>query len=246
MKRILFIFCAVTVILFFGCSKNASEIDRPSEPAKPLSLETTEMKTSYAMGYNMGKNFKEIYGKIDQNSVIKGIVDAIHQKEPQIPLDQITAILVELQQRVTEQKRKEQAMIAEKNKTEGEKFLKSNSRKNGISVTKSGLQYEIVKSGNGRKPKVTDRVKVHYRGTLINGTEFDSSYNRKEPAVLGLNEVIPGWTEALQLMSIGSKYKFYIPSELAYSERGAGNVIEPNATLIFEIELLEIIPPENQ
>lgn len=246
MKKIIYVFAAISVILAFGCTRNTNEKENSPNSLNRFPLETTEMKTSYAMGYNMGKNFKEIYQNVDQNSVIQGIIDAINQKEPQITQDQITAILVELQQQVAEQKRKEQVLIAEKNKLQGDEFLKTNSKKRGIFATSSGLQYEIIQSGNGIKPKATDRVKVHYKGTLIDGTEFDSSFKRGEPAVLGLNEVIPGWTEALQLMNVGSKYKFYIPSELAYKERGAGNVIEPNSTLIFEIELLEILTPESK
>jgi FKBP-type peptidyl-prolyl cis-trans isomerase FklB len=246
MKKLFYFFLAILIILSITCSKNHNKTENPAISSGNFSLDTTEMKTSYAMGYNMGKNFKEIYKNIDQNSVIQGIVDAINQKDPRIPHEQITAILVELQQQVAEQKRKEQGIIAEKNKTEGEQFLKSNLKKSGIFVTQSGLQYEIIKHGTGEKPKVTDQVKVNYRGTLVNGTEFDSSYNRGEPAVFRLNEVIPGWTEALQLMNVGSKYKFFIPSELAYKEHGAGNVIEPNATLIFEIELLEIFPPKSK
>ena len=130
--------------------------------------------------------------------------------------------------------------LAEKNMEEGEKFLSENKKKKGIVTTKSGLQYIVLSEGNGARPKATDKVKVHYKGTLIDGTEFDSSYKRGEPAVFQVKGVIPGWTEALQLMKVGSKYNLFIPSNLAYGQRGAGSKIGPNVTLIFEVELLSI------
>ena len=133
---------------------------------------------------------------------------------------------------------------AEKNKAEGEKFLAENKTKDGVKTTASGLQYKVLKEGSGASPKETDTVVTNYRGTLIDGTEFDSSYKRNEPASFPVNRVIKGWTEALQLMKPGAKYQLFIPSSLAYGERGAGQLIGPNATLIFEVELLSIKPPE--
>ena len=126
-------------------------------------------------------------------------------------------------------------------KAEGEKFLAENGKKEGVETLKSGLQYEVLREGNGKKPKATDQVKCHYEGTLINGQVFDSSYKRNEPAVFPLNQVIPGWTEGLQLMQEGAKYRFYIPYILAYGESGAGGSIPPFATLIFDVELLEVM-----
>jgi FKBP-type peptidyl-prolyl cis-trans isomerase FklB len=233
-------------IITIQCSKTNQTDQSDLVPVERLSLDTQEQKTSYAMGYNMGSNFKEIYQDIHQDSLIRGLIDAIKEEEPMIPRDQITSILMELQQKVNQQKQVERKDLADKNKILGKEFLEKNAKKPGIEVTTSGLQYQIIKKGTGSKPKSTDRVKVNYRGNLINGTEFDSSYKRNQPASFGLNEVIPGWTEALQLMNVGSKYIFYIPSELAYGERGAGNVIGPNETLIFEVELLEIISPDSK
>ena len=129
----------------------------------------------------------------------------------------------------------------DKNKTEGEEFLAKNKEKEGVKTTDSGLQYEIIKEGTGPKPKETDKVKVDYTGTLIDGTVFDSSVQRGQPATFGVNQVIPGWTEALEMMPVGSKWKIYIPSDLGYGERGAGKDIGPNSTLIFEVELLDIV-----
>jgi len=137
-------------------------------------------------------------------------------------------------------------VIAEKNKKEGEAFLEENKKKKGVKTTKSGLQYEVVKKGRGRKPGKNDTVKINYKGLLIDGTEFDSSYKRGEPASFRVNGVIPGWSEALKLMRPGSQYRLYIPSDLGYGERGSGKVIGPNATLIFDAELIEIVKPEKK
>ena len=130
--------------------------------------------------------------------------------------------------------------LAKENKKQGEVFLAENKKKKNVTTTKSGLQYIVLRKGKGKKPKATEQVKVHYKGTLIDGTEFDSSYKRREPVTFPVNRVIPGWSEALQLMNVGSKYQLFIPSNLAYGERGGGPQIGPNATLIFEVELLSI------
>jgi FKBP-type peptidyl-prolyl cis-trans isomerase len=193
----------------------------------------------------MGKNFQEIYDDIDRNSLIQGILDAVNQKDPQIEMKEISDTLTKLQQQVAEKKREEQKTMAEENKKIGEQFLEKNAKESGVKSTSSGLQYKVINQGTGSKPLATDKVRVHYRGKFINGSEFDSSYKRGEPTAFRLDQVIPGWTEAVQLMNVGSKFLVYIPSELAYGERGAGNVIPPNSTLIFEIELLEILKKDN-
>lgn len=246
MKKFFVFVFATILIITIQCSQNGQPDQAKPAPSKKLALDSQEQKTSYAMGYNMGSNFKEIYGNIDQETLLRGILDALDGKDPLIPGDQITSILMELQQKVNQEKQAQRKDLAEKNEKLGKEFLEKNAQKSGIEVTSSGLQYQIIKKGTGSKPDPTDRVKVHYRGTLIDGTEFDSSYKRNQPASFGLNEVIPGWTEALQLMNVGSKYMFYIPPKLAYGERGAGSVIGPNETLIFEVELLEILDPDSK
>ena len=153
-----------------------------------------------------------------------------------------------MQKKQKEQEEQMAKMTAdgEANKESGEKFLAANAQRDGIKKTQSGLQYEVITPAKGDKPKATDVVKVHYRGTLIDGTEFDSSIARGEPATFPLDQVIPGWTEGVQLMNVGSKYRFYVPSALAYGTRGAGPKIGPNSALIFEVELLEIVKPQEQ
>jgi FKBP-type peptidyl-prolyl cis-trans isomerase FklB len=170
--------------------------------------------------------------------LVAGIKDAIAGK-PQLTQDQVKDVMTQFEKDM-EQKQKE---AGEKNKTEGAKFLEENKKKEGVKTTASGLEYKVIKDGTGPQPKATDMVTVNYRGTLIDGTEFDSSYKRGQPATFPLNGVIKGWTEGLQLMKVGSKYQFFVPSNLAYGERSVGPDIAPNATLIFEVELLDVKAP---
>lgn len=190
---------------------------------------------SYALGLSMATNFLNSgINNLDIESFTKGISDIFNKKEPSMSQDEakqiINAYFAKLQQEA-----------GEKDKKAGAEFLKANKEKDGIFVTESGLQYEILTAGDGAKPKATDTVRCHYEGKLINGTVFDSSFKRNQPADFPVNQVIPGWVEALQLMSVGSKWRLYVPSELAYGEYGAGEQIGPNATLIFDVELLEIL-----
>jgi FKBP-type peptidyl-prolyl cis-trans isomerase len=246
MKRTLIFIVAVAVLFTISCDKSDSSTQVETKTGKKLTLNSEAKKTSYSMGYNMGKNFNEIYDKIDQDSLIQGILDAVNQRDPQITMKEVSDTLTKLQQQVAEKKREEQKTMAEENKKIGAQFLEKNAKAEGIKTTSSGLQYKIINQGNGPKPVASDRVRVHYRGKLIDGSEFDSSYKRGEPTTFRLDQVISGWTEALQLMNTGAKFEFYIPSELAYGERGAGNVIAPNSTLIFEIELLEILKSDSK
>lgn len=192
-------------------------------------------KISYALGLSIGNNFlssgiKEL--KIED--FVKGVSDVLSDKEADISYD-------EAKQIINDYFVKLQAEQVRLNKDAGEEFLRINKEKAGVVTLPSGLQYEILQKGTGAKPKATDKVKCHYHGTLINGTVFDSSVQRGEPATFGVSQVIPGWVEALQLMETGAKWRLFIPSELAYGERGAGDVIGPNSTLIFEVELLDIV-----
>lgn len=201
-----------------------------------MSNQSTDFnKISYALGMNMGNSFRSSGIKeLDINDFAQAIDDVLKGSPLKMGYDEAKQIMNEFFTQLQEEK-------LTINKKAGEEFLRLNKERPGVKATASGIQYEILKDGNGTKPKATDQVKVHYEGKLIDGQIFDSSIKRGEPATFGLNQVIPGWTEGLQLMPVGSKYRLYIPSELAYGERGAGEMIEPNSTLIFDVELLDII-----
>jgi FKBP-type peptidyl-prolyl cis-trans isomerase len=168
------------------------------------------------------------------------MADAQSGTDTLLTQDEMMTALQTFQTTMMERQQAKAEREASENITAGEAFLAENASKEGVMVTESGLQYKVITEGSGPKPQATDQVTVHYRGTLLDGTEFDSSYSRGEPATFGLNQVIPGWTEGVQLMNVGSKYEFYIPANLAYGERGAGASIGPNSTLIFEVELISI------
>jgi FKBP-type peptidyl-prolyl cis-trans isomerase len=194
---------------------------------------------SYFTGYQIGMNFiANGVDSLDKEEVLKGINDAKDGKEPRLNEDQRKAAMDAMDNMVKEKAKAK----AEAVKVESKKFLEENAKKEGVKVTESGLQYQVIKEGEGAKPKATDTVKVHYKGTLVNGKEFDSSYKRGEPISFPLNGVIKGWTEGLQLMPTGSTYRFFIPSELGYGDRGAGADIPGGAALIFDVELIEINP----
>lgn len=192
-------------------------------------------KISYALGLSIGNNFRSTGIKeVDFDSFLKGLKDVMNE----VP---VAMSYEEAQHVMNEYFTKLQADRLELNKKAGDEFLAINKKKAGVVTLASGLQYEIIKEGNGSKPAATDQVECHYHGTLIDGTVFDSSVERGEPATFGVNQVIPGWVEALQLMPEGSKWRLFIPSNLAYGERGAGQSIEPNSALIFEVEILNIV-----
>jgi FKBP-type peptidyl-prolyl cis-trans isomerase len=172
--------------------------------------------------------------------VVKGIRDALKGEKPLMTPEEMNKILVELKRKVTAAQQEERKMAAEKNRAEGEAFLAENAKKKGVVTLPSGLQYKVLKEGDGASPNGTDNVTVHYRGTLIDGTEFDSSHKRNQPATFRVNGVIRGWTEALQMMKPGAKWLLFIPAKLAYGERGAGSSIPPGSTLIFEVELVAV------
>lgn len=203
-------------------------------------LKTEKDKVSYSIGLNIGNNFKSQSVDINPDILAKGIKDALSGGKPLMTEKEIQETLTAFQKEMSAKQAERMKAAAEKNKKEGEAFLAENKKKDGVKTTASGLQYKIIKAGSGQKPKATDSVTVNYRGTLIDGTEFDSSYKRGESASFPVDGVIKGWTEALQLMPIGSKWQLFIPSSLAYGERGAGREIGPNATLVFEVELLSI------
>jgi len=205
---------------------------------KSPQLKDQKDKVSYSIGMNIGFNLSRQKVDVNADILAAGIKDALAGK-PQLTPDQVKEVMAQFEKDM-EAKQKQ---AGEKNKTEGAKFLEDNKKKSDVKTTSSGLQYKVIKEGTGEKPKATDTVSVNYRGTLIDGTEFDSSYKRGQPATFPLNGVIKGWTEGVQLMKTGSKYQFFVPANLAYGERAVSPDIGANATLIFEVELLEIKPP---
>jgi FKBP-type peptidyl-prolyl cis-trans isomerase FklB len=212
--------------------------------AAATALTTRKQKFSYALGMNIGTglggNLKKQSVEVDPALVSQGLKDALAGAKTRLTLDEAQAVLTEVQNEVRKQQQEKAQQAGAANKTEGEAFLAANKSKEGVITLPSGLQYKILTAGTGPKPTATDSVVCNYRGTLINGTEFDSSYKRGQPATFGVGQVIKGWTEALQLMPAGSKWQLFIPSSLAYGEKGAGAEIGPDATLIFEVELISI------
>ncbi|CAG0903874.1 unnamed protein product [Cyprideis torosa] len=203
-----------------------------------VQIESFQEKLGYAMGLDVGKYFKTIGEEIKLETLVLGLEDAFNGAEPRIEQAEIAAVQKEFANKMQEKQEQELAKMKEENSQKGSSYLAENEKKDGVVTTESGLQYEVVKQGEGEKPGPTDQVTVDYVGKLIDGTEFDSSFKRGEPASFGVDQVIPGWSEALQLMSVGSKYRLVIPSELAYGDKGAPPVIEPNSVLVFDVDLL--------
>lgn len=219
-----------------------------AKKAAPAPLTSRKQKFSYALGMSFGgglaNNLKKQSVEADPDLVIQGFKDGLTGAKTQLTEKEAQAVLQEVQMEVQKARQEKTEKAAATNKAEGETFLAANKAKEGVVTTASGLQYKVLTQGTGPKPTAADTVVCNYKGTLINGTEFDSSYKRGQPATFPVSGVIKGWTEALQLMQVGSKYQLFIPSDLAYGERGAGADIGPNATLIFEVELISIQPKE--
>jgi len=206
----------------------------------PLTLTTQKDKMSYAIGMNIGQSMKKDSLEIDPNIFLRGMTDAMSGGKLLMTDDDAKVVLTALRAEVTKKKEAEAEHISEANKQAGQQFLAANKTKAGVVTLPSGLQYRILKEGTGPKPTATDTVVCNYRGTLIDGTEFDSSYKGGQPATFAVNQVIKGWTEALQLMPVGSKYQLFVPADMAYGERSPAPEIGPNSTLIFDVELLSI------
>jgi FKBP-type peptidyl-prolyl cis-trans isomerase FklB len=199
-------------------------------------------RISYSVGMRMASGMKSQDLDLDVDMIAQAMKDVMAGKKTLLNEQEAQQVLSEWQLRIREEYQKKQAEIGDKNIAEGKKFLEENKAKEGIKTTLSGLQYKVLKSGSGPSPKATDKVTVHYKGTLLNGTQFDSSIDRGEPATFEVNKVIKGWTEAMQMMKVGDKWQVFIPSDLAYGPRGNMRTIPPNATLIFEVELLGVAP----
>jgi FKBP-type peptidyl-prolyl cis-trans isomerase len=225
----------------------AKKTTTAAKPAAAVpALTTRKQKFSYALGMNIGSglgaNLKKQSVEIDPALVSQGLKDSLSGTKTRLTEEEAKTVLTEMQNEVKKEQQEKAAQLGATNKKEGEEFLAANKGKEGVVTLPSGLQYKILTEGKGPKPAAADTVVCNYKGTLINGTEFDSSYKRGQPATFGVGQVIKGWTEALQLMPVGSKWQLVIPSNLAYGERGAGADIGPDATLIFEVELLSIQP----
>lgn len=208
--------------------------------ADTVTLKDQKDKISYSIGLDIGKNLKQQAIDVNLDALAAGLKHGTTGTGAQMTEEQTREVMMAFQKEMMAKQQAKAAAAGDKNKKEGADFLAANKKKDGVKTTASGLQYKVIKDGTGKTPKATDEVTTHYRGTLIDGTVFDSSYDRKEPTSFPVNGVIPGWTEALQLMKEGAKWQLFIPSELAYGERGAGAKIGPNATLIFDIELLSV------
>lgn len=204
-------------------------------------LQSDKQKLSYVVGTQIGGSLQQIKDEIELDLVIEALRESLDGKEPRLSQEQAMEVQRTFAERMQAKQAARMQELATSNKAEGEAFLAKNKSASGVKTTASGLQYQVITEGSGPKPAATDTVKVHYVGTLLDGTEFDSSVARGQPAQFALNAVIPGWTEALQLMPVGSKYVLWIPSELGYGDRGTPGPIGPNATLKFEVELLEIV-----
>jgi len=207
---------------------------------KPLVLVTPKDKTSYAIGENIGKNMQRDGVDIDPKILLRGLQDALANGKQLMTDEEIKATLTTFQNEMRKRQMEKMQAVGDANKKQGDEFLAANKSKEGVVTLPSGLQYKILQAGSGPKPTATDSVVCNYRGTLINGTEFDSSYKRGQPATFAVGGVIKGWTEALQLMPVGSKWQIFIPADLAYGMRGQGPAIGPNATLIFDLDLISI------
>ncbi|KPK89766.1 MAG: hypothetical protein AMJ94_11255 [Deltaproteobacteria bacterium SM23_61] len=205
-----------------------------------LVLKDQKEKVSYIIGMEIGENFKKQSIDIDPDILARGIKDGLSGAKPPLSEQEAREVMTAFEKEMRSRQEASRKAAGEKNQKEGEAFLAENKKKEGVKTLPSGLQYKVIRAGTGKKPSATDTVTTHYRGTLIDGTEFDSSYKRGKPASFPVNGVIPGWTEALQLMEEGAKWQLFIPSNLAYGERGAGRVIGPHSTLIFEVELISI------
>lgn len=224
MKLRLLIILIVSILSVSACAK------------KDAKLETDQQKLSYAIGHNIAQNLKKQNLELDTVALYAAFEDILSGKDSRLSQEDMRNAIMGFQRK----KMKERDTKGEKNKTDGAAFLEKNKKKKGVKVTKSGIQYRVMTKGKGKKPKTADTVKVHYRGTLIDGREFDSSYKRKQPATFPLRGVIKGWQEILPMMKTGAKWHIAVPSDLAYGPRGQGGMIGPNSTLIFEIELISI------
>lgn len=243
MKKYALPLALVGVVALQACNQQTPPATPEAAAPAVLELATSEQRLSYGIAFGLGKRMAADGVPMDVDSFSAGLRDALEGKEPRLTQEEITAEMQAYQEKAAAEQQATQAALAEANQAAAVAFLAENAAREGVTVTDSGLQYEILEVGDGPIPGPDDTVEVHYRGTLIDGTEFDSSYSRGETVTFGVSQVIPGWTEALQLMPVGSKWKIVIPPELGYGPGGAGQAIGPNAALVFEVELVGIVDP---
>ncbi|MCC6543579.1 MAG: FKBP-type peptidyl-prolyl cis-trans isomerase [Nitrospirae bacterium] len=236
MKKLILAFLSGILL----CGTAPSIAQESGQKESPAINWTDTQKLSYILGVQLGQLGKTRDITLDTELILKGIDDLTKDHEQALSPEQIQQFMAEMQRKDQEKQTAAMNEAAEENIRKGQTYLELNKKKEGVKVTSSGLQYRVIKKGDGATPTAADKVKVHYRGTLIDGKEFDSSYKRNQPAIFGVTQVIQGWVEGLQLMKVGSKYEFYIPENLAYGHNAPPS-IGPNQTLIFEVELLEII-----
>ncbi|HIJ84626.1 MAG: FKBP-type peptidyl-prolyl cis-trans isomerase [Magnetococcales bacterium] len=237
----------VTVMMFpaLAWSQDPAEKGKEQPPAAQQGKEQMadpEGKFGYLLGWRMGGDLENFPVKLDAKALIQAIGDRIEGRPPKYDKAAMDQIRVEMMGALQKEKTGHMEAMGEKNRAAGLAFMTENAKKPGVVTTPSGLQYQVLKEGKGEKPKSTDQVKVNYVGTLLDGTEFDSSIKRGQPATFPLDKVIAGWTEGVQLMQPGAKYKFFVPPQLGYGKMGSGGVIGPETTLTFEVELLEVLP----
>lgn len=224
----------------------ADEGDSPAATAAIPGLKTEKQQVSYMIGMQLGQSMKPVKDEIDLDTVMRAVRTTLDEGELLMTEEQAMQVAQSFGERMQAKQLADAEALAKTNLAEGEKFLAGNAKKPNVQTTGSGLQYQVLTEGKGAKPTADQTVRVHYKGELLDGTTFDSSYDRGEPAVFALNQVAPGWAEGVQLMPVGSKYKLWIPSKLGYGEQGTpGGPIGPNATLVFEVELLDIVQPES-
>jgi len=247
MKHILLTFTLILIVCtaLFAQQTQTKPQTAPTQ-TKPASTMTDKQKTSYSVGLNIGMNLYEQQVEVDATSLFKGIQDGLANATPALSEAEIRATLMTLQKQIIDRQDAQKKELANKNKTEADTFLAKNKAKPDIVTLPSGLQYKIITVGKGPKPAATDTVTTNYKGSFLDGKQFDSSYDRGEPASFTVNGVIPAWTEALQLMPVGSKWQLFVPPDLAYGENGFQNVIPPNAALLFEVELISIQPQKEE
>ncbi len=239
MKKYALPLAVVAALGLQACNQQTTSGDAAAE-SSAVTLETSEQRLSYGIAFNLGSRMKNDGMAIDTSAFTAGFRDGVTGQEGRMTEEEIAAEVQAFQEKMIAEQQAVQNELAEKNLAASVAFLEENKAREGVVVTESGLQYEVLEAGDGAMPGADDTVEVHYRGTLVDGTEFDSSYSRGQPVSFGVGQVIPGWTEALQLMSVGSKWKLFIPAELGYGAGGAGQMIGPNAALVFEVELLSI------